>query len=50
MDSVVVNTYIIYKKKVNARMSLFHFKVILAEMVTNRSVLENKNSANKNLS
>lgn len=31
MDSVVTNAYIIYKKKVNARLSLFHFKVILVE-------------------
>ena len=36
MDSVVANAYIIYKKKINARMSLFHFKVILAELLIKR--------------
>ena len=31
MAAVVVNARIIYKKKVNVRMSSFHFKVIFAE-------------------
>ena len=35
MDSVVVNTHVIYKKKVNAKMSLLNFKIILAESLTN---------------
>ena len=36
MDSVVVNTHSIYKKKVNAKMSLHNFKIILAESLINR--------------
>ena len=35
-DSVVVNAHIIYKTKVNARMRLFHFKVIFAKLLINR--------------
>ena len=35
-DWVVVNAYIIYKTKVNARMRLFHFKVIFAKLSINR--------------
>ena len=36
MDSVVVNAPVIYKKKVNAKMSLLNFKIILAELLINR--------------
>ena len=36
MDSVVVNAHVIYKKKVNAEMSLLIFKIILAESLINR--------------
>ena len=36
MDSVVVNAHVIYKKKVNTKMSLLDFKVILAESLINR--------------
>ena len=36
MDSVVFNAHVICKRKLNARMSLFHFKVILVESLTNR--------------
>ena len=36
MDSVVVNAHVICKKKVNAKMSLLNFKLILAELLINR--------------
>ena len=36
MDSVVVNAHVIYKKKVNAKMSLLNFKIILPELLINR--------------
>ena len=36
MDSVVVNTHVIDKKKVNAKMSLLNFKIILSESLINR--------------
>ena len=36
MDSVVVHTHIIYKKKVNAKISLLDFKIILSESLINR--------------
>ena len=36
MDSVVVNAHVIYKKKVNAKMSLLNFKIILVESLINR--------------
>ena len=36
MDSVVANAHVIYKKKVNAKMSLLNFKIILAELLINR--------------
>ena len=36
MDSVIVNACIIYKNKVNEKMSIFHFKGILEESLTNR--------------
>ena len=35
-NSDPVNAHIIYKKKVNAKMSLFHFKFILAEFLINK--------------
>ena len=35
-DLVVVNAHIIYKTKLNARMRLFHFKVIFAKLLINR--------------
>ena len=35
MDSVVVNVHVIYKKKVNAKMSLLNFKIILIESLIN---------------
>ena len=36
MNSVVVNAHVICKRKLNARMSLLHFKVILVESLTNK--------------
>ena len=36
MDSVVVNAHVIYKKKVNTKISLLDFKVILAESLINQ--------------
>ena len=36
MDSVVVNARFIYKNKVNAKISLVNFKIILAESLTNQ--------------
>ena len=36
MDSVVVNAHVIFKKKVNAKMSLLNFKIILAELLINQ--------------
>ena len=35
-DSVVVNAHVIYKKKVNAKMSLLNFKIIFAKSLINR--------------
>ena len=35
MDSVVVNAQVIYKKKVNAKINLLNFKIILAESSIN---------------
>ena len=31
IDSVAVNSYVLYKKKVNAKINLLNFKIILAE-------------------
>ena len=36
MDSVVVNAHVIYKKKVNAKMSLLNFKIIFAKLLINQ--------------
>ena len=36
MDSVVANAHIIHKTNVNVRMNLFHFKVILADLLIKR--------------
>ena len=36
MDSVVVNAHVIYKKKVNEKISLLNFKIILAELLKNQ--------------
>ena len=36
MDSLVVNANAIYKKKVNTKMSLLNFQIILAESLINR--------------
>lgn len=33
MDSVVASAHIIYKTNANTRMNLFHFKVILADLL-----------------
>ena len=41
MDSVVINAYVIYKKKVQAKMSLLNFKIILAESLMTDFLLEN---------
>ena len=41
MDSVVVNAHVIYKKKVNPKMSLLNFKIILAESLMTDFLLEN---------
>lgn len=35
MDSAVINAEIVYKKKINTRMSLSYFKVILTESLRN---------------
>ena len=36
MDSVVVNAHVIYKKKVNSKINLLNFKIILAESLINQ--------------
>ena len=36
IDSVVVNAHVIYKNKVNSKMSLVNFKIILAKLLINQ--------------
>ena len=35
LDSAVLNTHVIYKKKINAKVNLLNFKIILAESLIN---------------
>ena len=50
MDSVVVNAHVIYKIKVNAKMSLLNFKIILAKLLLNQFSSQKGKSLSRNLS